>query len=359
MFAPIFKAKEYDDVRFDIRYICCDWNSKIFASCSKDKIFLWDYETKSLIRKIKTSYEDNVVYRISLHPKKRQLASCSYFSTISIWDTSNGDLIKEFDVDSLTCQDVRFNPSGDFLFACMENEVKMFDTREYVIFATIAVHCEPASMTCFHPKLDIVASCGGDNDILISDSKECWYKSTFEGHSKDVFCVSFSPSGDTRASCSSDGSIILWDFCTGKPKQTLKIEHKQSTIRLYGEEVICVSFHPLGNLLVSLHKDLKIRVWNIRDNSLVRTYSIRNHVACNVFFSQSGKSIIFADREIKEIPVVDNHTEAQVLLLLLCYYLRTGTCFHNQKIPREILKLIIYFLDSCFFESYPRVLEIK
>src|SRR3954453_7672059 len=83
----------------------------------------------------------------------------------------------------------------------------------------------------------------------------------FKGHTNFVYAVAFSPDGELLATGSFDNTIKLWDFKTGKEKQTLK-GHRSAGYR--------GGFSPGGNLLAWASQDKTIRLWNPKDGSLVK-----------------------------------------------------------------------------------------
>jgi len=76
-------------------------------------------------------------------------------------------------------------------------------------------------------------------------------------------CITLANFARARSS-SFDGSIRLWDTATGKSRVTLA----QHTALVYS-----LSFSSNGDYLVSSGADKLVCVWNVKDGSLVRTFS--------------------------------------------------------------------------------------
>ena len=114
---------------------------------------------------------------VAFHPTKNLVASCSYDSTIKLWNTDTGA-----ELSTLSCDSPVYS-------------IDWHDNR-------ITAGCEDGTIKAFD-----------------AQSGDCL--STVRGHSASVNCVDFSPDGLTIASGSgsrfeNDNSVRVWDVKTGK-----------------------------------------------------------------------------------------------------------------------------------------------
>ena len=126
-----------------------------------------------------------------------------------------------------------------------------------------------AQAVAFSPNGRILASAPLDKTIKFWDASTGNLVRTFEGHEDNVLCLSFSPDGKTLASGSykNDETVKLWDTQKGTVKQTLKVDIKWKDDR----HVLSLAFTPDSKTLISARLDGKVRFWDVKSGTFVRT----------------------------------------------------------------------------------------
>ena len=187
---------------------------------------------------------------------------------------------------------------------------------------------------------------GRNNDVIIMDilNQEIVY--TLSGHTQTVKSVAFN--GDILASASKDRTIKLWNVQTGELIDTftnrniifslefspdgnllcynngIDINVRNLTtgeitvLRGHTENIVTITFNPIGNILASCCFDNTIKLWNIETGDEIRTLIGHNDCVLSGAFSSDGrllasgsfdKSIILWDVETgNEIKTLTSHT---------------------------------------------------
>jgi len=84
-----------------------------------------------------------------------------------------------------------------------------------------------------------------------------------QGHVKQILALDFAPNGHTLASGSDDHTIRLWD---------LRKKKSAYTIPAHSSLISHVRFQPGdGRFLLSTSYDNKVKLWSMRDFSLLKT----------------------------------------------------------------------------------------
>ncbi len=107
-----------------------------------------------------------------------------------------------------------------------------------------------------------------------------------QAHKSEVRRVTFSPHSTLLASAGVDGTIRVWDYIrAGKPTIFITNPGTPSPVQ-------DIAFHPKDNrYLVSGHEDGQVRLWNVKDGRLVKTFSKPGLSALSVCFSHDGNHL--------------------------------------------------------------------
>ena len=130
-----------------------------------------------------------------------------------------------------------------------------------------------------------------------------------EGHTDSVKDVSFSPDGQIIASASADNTVKLWNVKDGTLLRSLAG---------HSSNVYAVSFNPNGKTLASTGNDGTVRLWNIDGNSIKSFKGHDKNLSC-INFSPDGKTLavaafdgrvgLFNVDDGNSVQIIDAHSE--------------------------------------------------
>ena len=114
----------------------------------------------------------------------------------------------------------------------------------------------------------------------VQDSRE---RSTFNGHQDSVKSVGFSPDGNYLVSGSDDNTVKLWD---------VKNQSLVHTFNGHQDWVLSVGFSRDGNYLVSGSLDKTVKLWDMKKQSLIHTFNGHQKAVSSVRFSPDGNYLV-------------------------------------------------------------------
>ncbi|HEU4478873.1 MAG TPA: PQQ-binding-like beta-propeller repeat protein [Pyrinomonadaceae bacterium] len=235
-------------------------DGRIVASGGADnKILLWNVATGRLLRSLIAGPVDGTsesaprLTSLAFSPDGKLIASAGNSYRITLWNTATGKELRSPIGESSgggmsSVKKVAFSPDGKVLAASYEESVVLWN----------------------------VAS--GRKLLSIEDAS--------------ASSLAFSPDGRMIATGSGDGTMKLWDAATGKELRAFAGHDDWHGSKFFGPEVNSLTFSPDGKTLASGSHDSLIKLWDVANGALLRTFVGHNSAVQSVVFSNGGKVIL-------------------------------------------------------------------
>lgn len=315
----------------EIRDLAFSPNGTTLASATTDEIWLWDIDTKQIIRILEGHTWH--VSALAFSPDGETLASAGWDWTLRLWDAGTGKLRKTFGEHTSAVNTIAFSPDGKTLASASWGLIRLWSTRgvplrlwyartgeplenfiyhiDYVrtvVFSPDGKHLASGgydsrlrlweantgnhiftlrgggSAVAFSPDGKLIASeYGGDNivsTIGLWDVRTGELRQVLKRHYAPLTCIAFSPDGKTLVSASRDSEIVLWDMPTGQRRLSITTQHTES--------VYSVAFSPDGNTLASGSFDQTLRLWDPHTGKRKAMLQYPDYVTTVVFSPDSN-----------------------------------------------------------------------
>ncbi len=206
---------------------------------------------------------------VAFDPGLGKLAGGSLDGTVSLWDTTEGKLLRTFEWRRSPFEwqrsevaSVAFDPAGRLLASGSANgTVNLWDTDSGELLHACTGQGGSVASMAFHPTRPLLASGADDGTVNLWDITDGKLFRTFRGPRAEVVGVAFDAAGRTLARGSTDGTVILWD--TGNGALPRLFERHRSP-------VCSVGFEPSGHMLAVGSLDNTVRLWDVPNSKLRR-----------------------------------------------------------------------------------------
>jgi len=235
-----------------------------------------------------------VIDRMSFLPNGRLLTILTD-GTLTVWDTTNGQVLLMLDNFAGTATSLAFAPGGRWLAVGSANPGFVGSVRLWSLAVSgSSVSGQVGSVLGGHNGAVQSVAISSDGSTLASASEDMTVKLwnltasplsaqervTLTGHTQQVTSVALSPDGSRAASGSWDQTIKIWDAASG---------NELSTLTGPTAWVWSVAFSPDGKYLAAGSDDGMVNVWEVVSGQLVFAADGQARGVMGVAFSPDGK----------------------------------------------------------------------
>merc|ERR1712028_310953 len=242
-------------------------NADFFLSASRDKsIIYWqgdghdgqDYAWPKRALRGHSHFVQDVI----ISQDGQFALSCSWDSTLRLWDLGTGATARTFQGHTKDVFSVAF--SGDnrqIVSGSRDKTIKLWNTLAECKYTIVEEnHKDWISCVRFSPsaKNPLIVSCGWDRLIKVWNLNNCKLKTNLAGHTGVLYTITISPDGSLCASGGKDGTAMLWDVNDGKHLYSLDAN---STIN-------AMCFSP-KNYWLCAATDTSIKIWDLENKNIL------------------------------------------------------------------------------------------
>jgi WD40 repeat protein len=278
---------------------------KELAVSGYHEITVWSADTTSLLRRI-----TNVAQRtfaLVYHRDGTILAAASgtpgRSGEAKLFDAQTGERIRTLVSTPDVMLSVCFNADSTRL-ACAgtDNAIRLFDAASGNLQLTAEQHADWVTSVAFSADGSNIVSASRDKTVRVYDAVSGELETTYTGHGEAVFAAAFSIDPKYALSAGRDKKVHLWEVKDGKKSGELSAEGEiqrlivstngifvaaGAAIRHYSKDskrellhtftghadlVYGLALHDASEQLASGSYDGEIRLWNIRDGTLLRKF---------------------------------------------------------------------------------------
>ena len=268
-------------------------NSRFIISGSGDKtVKIWSFiESRELVS---FSNHTNAVFAVTSSGDERYAASGAQDKNINLFSLGQLEHLHTFEGHTDTIFSVKFSADGmNLISGAADYTIRIWSVERKVMQEKIDSKQGMIESICLTSDMKMMAV--GDRGSVVSlwDFENRKIIKKFSMHSKWVKSVAVSPDSSLIASASNDTKVFTINL-TEKKIENYYLGHT-STIRT-------CSFTPDGKYLVSAGEDLSIRLWDLKDQTLLKVNQYGSQfdtfLFLNCFFSECKPSLSYCNQTI-------------------------------------------------------------
>jgi WD40 repeat protein len=208
---------------------------------------------------------------------------------IVLWDLERADKLAMFQLGSAPIVSLAFTADPNtFAVAAQDGTVALFDIRAPSAAAVLLDGRDGAGLIVTAARSrDYVASAGTERTIRLWRTDGANLVRTYRGPPSEITALDISLDGRYVAAAAADGSINVWSNSSSRAVRSLKAHQAR---------IVAIAFGP-DRLLATSGEDGKIKLWNLRAGSVLRTLGGGPGAARALGFSADGRRVMAAGQD--------------------------------------------------------------
>jgi len=222
----------------------------------------------------------STVTSVAMSTDGATMVSGSYDSTLKLWRTSDGALLRTFVGHVGDVRSVAYSRDGSMVASGGSDRiVRVWRASDGLLLRTFVGHGDVIRSVAFSPDSSMVLSGGQDRNVYLWRVSDGALLRSFAGSATWVLSVAFAPNGATVTSGGADSSLNHWRVSDGALLWR---------INGHGDWVMSVAFSPDGSTIASGSVDMTAKLWRASDGALVREFTDFGDAVNCVAFSPTG-----------------------------------------------------------------------
>jgi WD40 repeat protein len=272
-----------------VNCVCFSPDGKRALSGDHRAVRLWDVATGKELAKM--DEHDDRVMAVCFSPDGKKVASGSEDRTVRLLDAdklAEGRVLRGHKGD---VRAVAFSSDGKQLFsASLDGTVRTWDVATGKPLKGARLDDFGLLSLAVLPGDRQVLLCSlGHHDILCLDVPEGKRRLGLAGHDGRVMSVRLSPDGKRALTAGQDGTLRLWDIAARDQLRLMKPDRPPPGQTPPLISVSCASMSRDGKRAVSGGADMKLRIWDLSDGTLIRELTGHSNTIWSVAVSPDGK----------------------------------------------------------------------
>jgi WD40 repeat protein len=243
---------------------------------------LWKTRNGQLVRcVVRTGY---TLHALAFAPDGKSLATATGAASVSQWDVATGKELRRFDQGKLYSA-LAFSPDGELLAAAGGHFLFFWNVASGKLVREVEGHTQNVNCLTFSHDGKTLVSGANDQTLRFWDPVTGKELRCLENVQRGVRAVVFSPDGKRLATAGWDHSICLWDAATGARLHRI-VSHLGP--------VSCVAFSPDGGTVAcgGDKEDTAIRLWSVATGKYLGTLAGHVEAVQALVFLPDGKTLV-------------------------------------------------------------------
>lgn len=248
------------------------------------KVLVWDGAGRL---QHKLEGPNDAVEWVAWHPKGEVLLAGSTDYTTWMWSASSGTYMQMFGGHGgpVTCG--AFLPDGKSLVTgSADGTLKWWDPRTaqctHTFEGDFEFHEQMVTALDCHPDSNLVLTGGADGRVCLVNLANRKVAAKLQGHADGVEAVGLCGTLPLAASGGLDGKAFVWDLHTLQPRYALE----------HGAAVIKLLWHPAQPYLLTAALDGRVRAWDARNGTCLRTFEGHTMAILDMAVSATGDGVL-------------------------------------------------------------------
>lgn len=221
-------------------------------------IYLWNWEENRLERFIPTS--SDMLFFASFSPDGKMIGLFGGDTTIAVYETGTGRLLKRIKPSAQDINVVRFSPDSKFLVSAnRDSTASIYDLSTGKEIKKFFGHTSFVMDAAFSPDGKKLVTGSIDATVKLWDIASGKMTRDFYGGDRTFERVFFSPDGKTVVAFNDEKQIFFWDVATGEPTPEMMLTNNGRDISFTRDMIVTeknsvISFYDINDrsLLISI-----------------------------------------------------------------------------------------------------------